>query len=276
MRISVRIKYMDIIETVEKNNSGLSEETVARTVELQKMVQKLDKLEKMINPNSKKSLILWEEDDSFKKLISTITEYAMSCDCSEEFPVELLDKLKYLKTDATSQVESGTAKIEELKKQAKENTRLSEVLSTVYVSAMAGNPVSDYEAQIACDELAPMKEYLQTISTSVPDTEEYVKAEKAVKACINNLENSVHITIEMERTVSKGGALTYIIGEISPAIDRLQAEYDAKYTTVEETAGEEVITALAIRKTFGEKVYDAIIKPFAAIGNLFKRKSKAK
>ena len=43
-----------------------------QAVELQRYIQKLEKLEKMINPNSKKSLILWEEDDSFKKLISDL------------------------------------------------------------------------------------------------------------------------------------------------------------------------------------------------------------
>ena len=59
-----------------------------------------------------------------------------------------------------------------------------------------------------------MKEYLQTLSTTVPDTEEYVKAEKAIKASITNLENSVHVTIERERTVSKGGALKYIEEQI--------------------------------------------------------------
>lgn len=262
----VQCNYMENIETVEK------------TVELQKIVQKLEKLEKMINPNSKKSLILWEEDDSFKKLISTITEYATSCDCSDEFPVELLDKLKALKEDATAQIDEGATRIEELKAQAKENTRLSEVLSTVYVSAMAGNPLSDYEDKITSEELAPMKEYLETISTTVPDTEEYIKAEKAVKSKISNLENSVHITIDLERTVSKGGALTYILEQITPAVERLQAEYDAKYSiaAVQAAAEEEVITALAVRKTFSEKVYDAIVKPFAAIGNLFKRKSKVK
>ncbi|MBQ9267508.1 MAG: hypothetical protein IJ217_04440 [Clostridia bacterium] len=254
-------------------------ETVEKTVELQKIVQKLEKLEKMINPNSKKSLILWEEDDGFKKLISTITEYATTCDVTDEFPVELLDKLTALKKDAAEQIEAGATKVEELKAQAKENLRLSEVLSTVYVSAMAGNPISEYEDKISSEELAPMKEYLETISTSVPETEEYVKAEKAVKSKISNLENSVHITIDLERTVSKGGALTYITEQITPAVERLQTEYDAKYG-VQETAttetGEEVITALAIRKTFSEKVYDAIVKPFASLANLFKRKSKVK
>ena len=51
-----------------------------KAVELQRQVQKLEKLEKMINPNSKKSLILWEEDDSFKSLILGIVEYAKTRD----------------------------------------------------------------------------------------------------------------------------------------------------------------------------------------------------
>ena len=45
-------------------------ETNVRAIELQKHIQKLDKLERMINPNSKKAMILWEEDDAFKKLIA--------------------------------------------------------------------------------------------------------------------------------------------------------------------------------------------------------------
>ena len=65
------------------------------TLELQRQIQRLEKLEKMINPNSKKSLILWEEDDSFKSLISSIVTYAKECDVEAAFPVELLDKLKF-------------------------------------------------------------------------------------------------------------------------------------------------------------------------------------
>ena len=67
-----------------------------KVIELQRQVQKLEKLEKMINPNSKKSLILWEEDDNFKSLIASIVEYSQTCDTDEAFPVELLDKLNYL------------------------------------------------------------------------------------------------------------------------------------------------------------------------------------
>jgi hypothetical protein len=65
--------------------------------------------------------------------------------------------------------------------------------------------------------------------------------------------------------------LEYIKSEIVPAIERLQSEYDAKYVIVEEESNDEM--ALALRKTFKEKMYDAIVKPFAS---LFKKKSKVK
>ena len=94
---------------------------------------------------------------------------------------------------------------------------------------------------------------------------------KTIKSKISNLENSVHITIDLERTTSKASALEYIKAEIVPAIDRLQAEYDAKYVIVDQETDEEM--SLALRKTFKEKMYDAIVKPFAS---LFKKKSKAK
>lgn len=240
------------------------------SVELQKCIQKLDKLEKMINPNSKKSLILWEEDDAFKKLITDIKEYALTCDTSE-FPIELLDKLKALQSDASNQIIEGTTKIVSLNEQAKTNLELSRTLSTMYISAMAANPLEEYEEELSNPELAPMKEYLETICTAVPESEEYTKAEKAIKSKISNLENSVHITIDLERTTSKASALEYIKSEIVPAIERLQSEYDAKYVIVEEESNDEM--ALALRKTFKEKMYDAIVKPFAS---LFKKKSKVK
>lgn len=241
------------------------------SVELQRCIQKLDKLEKMINPNSKKSLILWEEDDAFKALISSIKEYALTCDVTE-FPVELLEKLKALQSDATNQIITGASKIVSLNEQAKTNLELSRTLSTIYISAMAANPLDEYETELTNEELAPMKEYLQTICNSVPESEEYVKAEKTIKSKISNLENSVHITIDLERTTSKASALEYIKAEITAPIERLQAEYDAKYVVVEET-GEDTEMSLALRKTLKEKMYDAIVKPFAS---LFKKKSKAK
>ena len=245
-------------------------EANVQSVELQRQVQKLEKLEKMINPNSKKSLILWEEDDAFKNLIQDLKEYALSCDVTE-FPVELLDKLKALQLDAVNQIVLGATKVVELREQAKKNLELSRTLSSMYISAMAANPLDEYAEALATEELAPMKEYLETVRTGTPSSEEYVKAEKTIKSKISNLENSVHITIDLERTTSKASALEYIKTEITPAIDRLQSEYDAKYTIIEQS--EDVETALAVRKTLKDKIYDAFVKPFAS---LFKKKTKAR
>ena len=243
-------------------------------IELQRNVQKLEKLEKMINPNSKKSLILWEEDDSFKSLISSIVEYASNCEIGDEFPIELLEKIKALKYDVISQIESGAIRVEELNKQAQRNVELSHILSSLYISAMAGNPVEEWAEKLQEDEaISSMREYLEIISTSVPETDEYIKAEKIIKSKISNLENSVHITIDLERMTSKAGALEYIKNEISPAVDRLQAAYDSIYATTE--IPEDAEMALAIRKPFSEKVYDAIVRPIASFFK-FIRKSKAK
>lgn len=245
-------------------------EVNVQAVELQRQIQKLEKLEKMINPNSKKSLILWEEDDAFKNLISDLKDYALTCDTTE-FPVELLDKLKALQLDAVNQIVLGASKVVELKEQAKTNLELSRTLSDIYISAMAANPITEYETELSCEELAPMKEHLNTIVTCVPESDEYVKAEKTIKSKISNLENSVHITIDLERTTSKASALEYIKTEITPAVERLQSEYDAKYVLVE--AGDDVEMSLAIRKTLKEKMYDTFVKP---ITSLFKKKNKVK
>ena len=70
--------------------------------------------------------------------------------------------------------------------------------------------------------------------------------------------------------MSKTMHLEYIKTEIAPAIERLQAEYDAKYVIVEAESDEEM--SLALRKSLKEKMYDAIVKP---ITSLFKKKSKS-
>ncbi len=245
-------------------------EVDVRSVELQRYIQKLEKLERMINPNSKKAMILWEEDDSFKRLISDLREYALTCDTTE-FPVELLDKLNALNLDATNQITLSASKIEELKAQIKENKELSNVLSEIHLAATGTRSLESYAETLEKEAFASVKDYLQTLATAQTDSEEYVQAEKTVKAKINNLENSVHVTTDLERVTSKVGALEYIKSELAPAVERLQVEYDARYVIVD--ASEDTEMALAIRKTFKEKMYDAIVKP---ITSLFKRKTKIK
>ncbi len=261
--------------TISVSNAEHDGATKGSITELQRIVQKLEKLEKMINPNSKKSLILWEEDNSFKNLISSIVTYANSCDTKDEFPIELYDKLKALGEDVSKQIVDGKAKIEDLNKQAKENITLSEKLSKAYISATAGLPIEELEASLDCPELQEYKDRLEKIVTCDTTSEEYKEAEKAIKSKISNLENSVHIAIDLERTTSKGSALEYIKKEITPSIERLTTAYEEKNRSAVATTidGDEAITALTVKKSFAEKVYDTFVRPFA---NLFKRKKKVK
>ena len=152
---------------------------------------------------------------------------------------------------------------------------MGQVLSNAYVSATAGLPREEYEANLVDPEIVEYKEYLATIATCEPGSDEYVKAEKLIKSKINNLENSVHITIDLERTTSKGGALQYIKAEVTPAISRLAEAYNKQYAAQNATEidGEDAIMALTVKKSLTEKIYDTFVKPFA---NLFRRKKKAK
>ena len=133
---------------MSRRKSGIV--NVRMVITEEKILSNIDKVQKMINPNSKKAMILWEEDDAFKKLISDIREYALNCD-TEEFPVELLDKMNALQLDATNQVTLSATKIDELKQQIQTNKELSRTLSDIYISAMAANPIDEYEEEL--DEL---------------------------------------------------------------------------------------------------------------------------
>ncbi len=262
-------------EPVGAGNVFANTEAVAKptSCELKKIVQKLEKLEKMINPNSKKSMILWEEDNSFKNLISSIVNYSCTCDTDEEFPIELFDRLKALGTDVDSQITEGATKVADLQVQQKHNLALGELLSSAYISATAGLPIEQIEATLTDPDIQGYKEQLSLILNNAPDSEEYKNAEKSIKSKINNLENNVHITIDLERTTSKASALEYIKREVTPAISRLQTAYDTKYNAQVATQidGEEAITSLAVKKSLSEKIYDTFVRPFA---NLFKRKKK--
>ncbi len=246
------------------------------STELQRIVQKLDKLEKMINPNSKKSLILWEEDNSFKSLISLITTYANSCDTKEEFPIELFDRLKALGTDVTNQISESAHKVTELNEQQKLNTHLAELLSNAYIAATARLPEEQYQSLVSTPELEEYKSYLAEVANNSPASDEYIKAEKYIKSKITNLENSVHITIDLERTTSKASALEYIKKEVTPAITRLQTAYDEQYSVNVATqinSDEAITTDLTVKKSLSERIYDTFVRPFA---NFFKRKNKAR
>ena len=84
-----------------------------------------------------------------------------------------------------------------------------------------------------------------------------------------------------ERVLAFGVALTMMLGVSVPVLategetlnEKIADATDGAVITLDKDYTEDVEMSLALRKTFKEKVYDAVVKPLAS---LFKWKKKAK
>ena len=91
----------------------------------EKILSNIDKVQKLINPNSKKQIIELEEDSYFKDLVESIKTYLIEYPKKKNFPVGVYKSAYGLVEFATSQFEENTKKIESLIKQREENIVLS-------------------------------------------------------------------------------------------------------------------------------------------------------
>ena len=91
----------------------------------EKVLSNIDKVQKLINPNSKKQIIELEEDSYFKDLVESIKTYLIEYPKKKNFPVGVYKSAYGLVEFATSQFEENTKKIESLIKQREENIVLS-------------------------------------------------------------------------------------------------------------------------------------------------------
>ena len=101
----------------------------------EKILSNIDKVQKMINPNSKKQIIQLEDDTYFKDLIESIKAYLIEYPKKKNFPIAVYNAAYGLVENATNQFEENTKKIEELIRQREENIAsagsLKELIATV-------------------------------------------------------------------------------------------------------------------------------------------------
>ena len=227
----------------------------------EKILSNIDKVQKLINPNSKKQIIELEEDSYFKDLVESIKSYLIEYPKKKNFPVGVYKSAYGLVEFATSQFEENTKKIENLIKQREENIVLS------------GNLKDTLEATQNNDD--GWKEKISEISSKLDDeiinnlkligkskdkeSSEYKDALKKVKARINNLESNLHIEIDMERLEDSSKALSYIGIEVADALKLIpapeeQLEAVAAQNAIDEEAKK---TELAIEK---EEVEDTTLE----------------
>jgi len=209
----------------------------------EKILSNIDKVQKMINPNSKKQIIQLEDDIYFKDLIESIKAYLIEYPKKKNFPVNVYKAAYGLVEYATIQFEENTKKVEELIRQREENIALAGTLREILDAAEAKElewkeKVEDINGQFSEDVIDALK---LVGKDKTKKSQNYQDALKLLNARINNLETNLHIEIDMERTEDRSKALSYIGIEVAEALKTIPKPVDViEETPVEEPQAEEV------------------------------------
>ena len=186
----------------------------------EKILSNMDKVQKLINPNSKKQIIQLEEDAFFKDLIESIKTYLIEYPKKKNFPKSVYKAAYGLVEFATNEFEENTKQIEELIRQREKNIALSGELKDVL--NMVVNKEDGWKESIkemSDDFTEDILDTLGVIGRSKSDkSQNYQDAVKLINARIVNLESNLHIEIDMERIEDRSKALSYIGIEVAEAL----------------------------------------------------------
>ena len=186
----------------------------------EKILSNIDKVQKLINPKSKKQIVQLEDDTYFKDLVESIKTYLIEYPKKKNFPAGVYKASYGLVEFATNQFEENTKKIEELIRQREQNIALAGKLKEIIENVV--NKEKDWKDQVkkAEDDFAEdIIETLTIVGKSKSDkSQNYQDAMKLLNARVNNLESNLHIEIDMERIEDRSKALSYIGIEIADAL----------------------------------------------------------
>jgi len=203
----------------------------------EKILSNIDKIQKLINPNSKKQIVQLDDDSYFKDLVESVKTYLIEYPKKKNFPKSVYKAAYDLVEYATNQFEENTKSIEELIRKREKNIKLASVLREVgnAVKARAKN-WKEIVAKIENKYPADVIEALNIIGkTKDKESEEYKSAVKLIDAKVGNLEGNLHIEIDMERIEDRSKALSYIGIEIAEALKYIPAPIE-EFEGVQESA----------------------------------------
>ena len=204
----------------------------------EKILSNIDKIQKLINPKSKKQIIQLDDDAYFKDLIESVKTYLIEYPKKKNFPASVYKAAYELIEFATNQFEDNTKKIEELIRQREANIslacKLKETLDTIVEKEEGWKTILKEASNNFTEDIA---EALTVVGKSRSrETQNYQDAVKLVNARIVNLESNLHIEIDMERIEDRSKALSYIGIEIADALKLIPAPVaETKEEVVEET-----------------------------------------
>lgn len=206
----------------------------------EKILSNIEKVEKMINPNSKKQIVQLEEDIYFKDLIESIKTYLIEYPKKKNFPSSVYKAAYGLVEYATNQFEENTKRIEELIRQREENiaaaAQLRELINIV------DNKIEGWKGRVKQIEGKFADDIIDTLNLigkcTSQETQDYIAGMKLLNARVNNLETNLHIEIDMERIEDRSKALSYIGIEVADALKSIPTPVEIT-TKVEEANAEE-------------------------------------
>ena len=228
---------------MSRKKSGIV--NVRMVITEEKILSNIDKVQKMINPNSKKQIVQLEDDTYFKDLIESIKSYLIEYPKKKNFPVNVYKAAYSLVEYATIQFEENTKKVEELIRQREENIALAGKLRELVNSVQTKSP--DWKEKIEEANGQFSEELIETLRLVGKDksrkSQNYQDALKLLNARVNNLETNLHIEIDMERTEDRSKALSYIGIEVAEALKTIPKPAEAiEETTVVEESVEEIVS----------------------------------
>lgn len=218
----------------------------------EKILSNIDKVQKLINPKSKKQIVQLDDDTYFKDLIESIKAYLIEYPKKKNFPASVYKAAYGLVEYATIQFEENTKKVEELIRQREENIALAGTLREL-VEAVE-NKDSEWKDKVEENKGLFSEDVIDTLKLVGKDrsrrSQNYKDAIKLLNARVSNLETNLHIEIDMERTEDKSKALSYIGIEIADALKDIPRPADL---IIEETPEEETETPVVEKIQVEEK-----------------------
>ena len=218
----------------------------------EKILSNIDKVQKLINPKSKKQIVQLDDDTYFKDLIESIKAYLIEYPKKKNFPASVYKAAYGLVEYATIQFEENTKKVEELIRQREENIALAGTLREL-VEAVE-NKDSEWKDKVEENKGLFSEDLIDTLKLVGKDrsrrSQNYKDAIKLLNARVSNLETNLHIEIDMERTEDKSKALSYIGIEIADSLKDIPRPADL---IIEETPEEETETPVVEKIQVEEK-----------------------
>ena len=242
----------------------------------EKILSNIDKIQKLINPKSKKQIVQLDDDAYFKDLIDSVKAYLIEYPKKKNFPPAVYKAAYELVEYATNQFEENTRNIENLIVQREKNieasVKLKEILNVVE------NKDKDWKVKLKEASNYFQEDIIETLGVigrcKSKTSQNYNDALKLINARISNLESNLHIEIDMERIEDRSKALSFIGIEIADALKGIPAPTEEINAVEVQTEQEQYIaqTTFEVKPSLWERIKQS--KVVRAISYAFKIRVK--